>query len=162
MRWLSFYRDSEDAKGPLAYKNATFGYVVRDGEAQEGVVDAGKRSQFETLKQAIEENALDTIVESCGQSPDFALGEITYAPTITQPNKILCIGLNYKAHQEETGRGGEGVPTVFARFAAAQIGHNQEMLRPKESGALDFEGEIVQTPLKVKFYKSWHIYSKPV
>ena len=41
MRWLSFYRDSEDAKGPLAYKNATFGYVVRDGEAQEGVVDAG-------------------------------------------------------------------------------------------------------------------------
>ena len=74
--------------------------------------------------------------------PDFALDEITYAPTITQPNKILCIGLNYKAHQEETGRGGEGVPTVFTRFAAAQIGHNQEMLRPKESGALDFEGEI--------------------
>ena len=91
MRWLSFYRDSEDAKGPLAYKNATFGYVVRDGEAQEGVVDAGKRSQFETLKQAIEENALDTIVESCGQSPDFALGEITYAPTITQPNKFSVL-----------------------------------------------------------------------
>ena len=85
MRWLSFYRDSEDAKGPLAYKNATFGYVVRDGEAQEGVVDAGKRSQFETLKQAIEENALDTIVESCGQSPDFALGEICLLYTSPRP-----------------------------------------------------------------------------
>ena len=91
MRWLSFYRDSGDAKGPLAYKNATFGYVVRDGEAEEGVVDAGKRSQFETLKQAIEENALDLIVESCGQTPDFALGEIAYAPTITQPIKSFVL-----------------------------------------------------------------------
>ena len=58
------------------------------------------------------------------------------------PEKILCVGLNYKAHQEETGRGGEGVPTVFVRFAAAQMGHGEPMVRPRESASLDFEGEI--------------------
>ena len=65
-----------------------------------------------------------------------------FAPTITDPKKILCVGLNYKAHQEETGRGGEGVPTVFVRFAAAQMGHGEPMVRPRESASLDFEGEI--------------------
>ena len=54
----------------------------------------------------------------------------------------MCVGLNYKAHQEETGRGGEGYPTIFVRFADAQMGHNAPMIRPLESTSLDFEGEI--------------------
>ncbi|MFM7120583.1 MAG: fumarylacetoacetate hydrolase family protein, partial [Gammaproteobacteria bacterium] len=42
----------------------------------------------------------------------------------------------------ETGRGGEAFPTIFARFANAQVGHEQPMVRPHESATLDFEGEI--------------------
>lgn len=129
MRWLSFARD--DA--------VSFGYVTQDGE---GVVDAGARSEYASLKDAIAADALAKLAEQCGDSADLALEGLTYAPTITNPNKILCVGLNYKAHQEETGRGGEGVPTIFARFAAAQVGHNQPMIRPRESNTLDFEGEI--------------------
>ena len=79
---------------------------------------------------------------SQGDAADLALAEITYLPTITNPDKIFCVGLNYKAHQEETGRGGEGVPTIFVRFAAAQMGHEAAMVRPIESATLDFEGEI--------------------
>jgi len=67
---------------------------------------------------------------------------VVYAPTIIDPQKILCVGLNYRAHQQETGRGGEGVPTLFVRFAAAQVAHNSAMIRPIESRTLDFEGEI--------------------
>ena len=73
----------------------------------------------------------------------MALEGITYLPTVTRPDKILCVGLNYKAHQEETGRGGEGFPTIFVRFANAQMGHEAPMVRPEESVTLDFEGEIV-------------------
>ena len=65
-----------------------------------------------------------------------------YLPVITNPDKILCVGINYKAHQEETGRDPTSHPTIFVRFAAAQIGHEQPMIRPKESDRLDFEGEI--------------------
>lgn len=129
MRWLSFERDGA----------VSFGYVTQDGE---GVVDVGARSEYASLKDAIAGDALATLADQCGDSTDLALEGLTYAPTITNPNKILCVGLNYKAHQEETGRGGEGVPTIFARFAAAQVGHNQPMIRPRESNTLDFEGEI--------------------
>ena len=72
----------------------------------------------------------------------MALADIRYLPTITNPDKILCVGLNYKAHQEETGRGGEGIADHLRSFAGAQMGHEAPMVRPTESATLDFEGEI--------------------
>lgn len=126
MRWLSFERNGE----------ASFGRVV-DG----GVVDAGRRTGIPTLKAAIA-RGLEEVAAEAGDSADCALDEITYLPTITDPDKILCVGLNYRDHQEETGRGGEDNPTIFVRFAAAQVGHLGKMLRPNESDSLDFEGEI--------------------
>lgn len=142
MRWLSFYRSSPDASLGPAYTQASFGYVVQAQDGTEGVVDVAARSDFGTLREAIAANALDRLVEHCGDQADLSLDGLHFAPTITDPKKILCVGLNYKAHQEETGRGGEGVPTVFVRFAAAQMGHGEPMVRPRESASLDFEGEI--------------------
>ena len=129
MRWLSFQRDGA----------STFGFVTSDGA---GVVDAGARGEFADLKSAIAAGTLSELASSCGDDADLSLDEVSYLPTITNPDKILCVGLNYKAHQEETGRGGEGFPTIFARFAAAQMGHEQPMIRPTESATLDYEGEI--------------------
>ncbi|MEM9622898.1 MAG: fumarylacetoacetate hydrolase family protein [Pseudomonadota bacterium] len=129
MRWLSFARDG----------GVSFGYVTADGQ---GVVDAGARTAYQGLRAAIEADALEGIAQQCGDEADLPLVDLVYAPTIPDPQKILCVGLNYKAHQEETGRGGEGVPTIFVRFAAAQMGHAQPMIRPRESNTLDYEGEI--------------------
>ncbi|MEM7098061.1 MAG: fumarylacetoacetate hydrolase family protein [Pseudomonadota bacterium] len=129
MRWLSFAAEGQE----------TFGYVTSDGT---GVVDAGTKSDFASLREAIAADALGRLADQCGDLADFALADLTFLPTITDPAKILCVGLNYKAHQEETGRGGEGVPTIFVRFAAAQVAHNQPMIRPRESNTLDYEGEI--------------------
>ena len=129
MRWLSFYHNQE----------LTFGYVTSDCE---GVVDVGSRSDFTSLRDVLEAGALSSLPQECGDSADIALQDVDYAPTITNPKKILCVGLNYKAHQEETGRGGEGFPTIFVRFAAAQVAHQKPIIRPKESQSLDFEGEI--------------------
>ena len=129
MRWLSFLREGAPS----------FGYVTADGA---GVVDAGARCRHGDLKSAIAAGALPGLVRELGDSADRPLAGLTYAPTIPNPDKILCVGLNYRAHQEETGRGGEAHPTIFVRFAAAQVGHEQAMLRPRESAALDYEGEI--------------------
>ena len=142
MRWLSFYRSSPDASSGPTYTQATFGYVVQTQNGAEGVVDVGLRSDYATLREAIAAQALSTLAAQCGNQADLPLEGLHFAPTITDPKKILCVGLNYKAHQEETGRGGEGVPTVFVRFAAAQMGHGEPMVRPRESASLDFEGEI--------------------
>lgn len=129
MRWLSFLRDG----------TPTFGYLTSDGA---GVVDVGQRGRFADLKSAIAADALAELGQLCGDTADLPLAGITYLPTVPNPDKILCVGLNYKAHQQETGRGGEGYPTIFVRFASAQIGHEQPMVRPLESNTLDFEGEI--------------------
>ena len=82
--------------------------------------------------------------EAAKRKPDHALRDVKYLPVITNPDKILCVGINYKAHQEETGRDPTSHPTIFVRFADAQIGHEQPMIRPKESDRLDFEGEIAR------------------
>jgi 2-keto-4-pentenoate hydratase/2-oxohepta-3-ene-1,7-dioic acid hydratase in catechol pathway len=129
MRWLSFVRDGR----------ATFGFVTADGQ---GVVDVGARGGYPDLRAAIAANALADLARASGSAADLPLAGLRYLPPITNPEKILCVGLNYKAHQEETGRGGEGFPTIFARFANAQIGHEEHMVRPVESATLDFEGEV--------------------
>lgn len=129
MRWLTF-----------AYQGrASFGVVSAGGDT---VIDVGARSLYPDLKSAIAANALDGLALSSRGETGIPLDAITYLPTITNPDKILCVGLNYRAHQEETGRGGEPYPTIFVRFAAAQMGHKAPMLRPRESNTLDYEGEI--------------------
>ena len=129
MRWLSFEHDGK----------ATFGFVKGDG-----VVDIGRRApDVPDLRAAIAADRLDSLAAEAKALPaDLPLAGLVYLPVIPNPGKILCAGLNYKAHQQETGRGGEPHPTIFARFAAGQVAHNQPMWRPRESAHLDFEGEI--------------------
>lgn len=129
MRWMSFSHQGR----------ASYGVVNAAGD---GVIDVGARAQYADLKAAIAAGALAGLARAAQGESAIPLNAITYLPTITNPDKILCVGLNYKAHQEETGRGGEPYPTIFVRFAAAQMGHNQPMLRPRESNTLDYEGEI--------------------
>jgi 2-keto-4-pentenoate hydratase/2-oxohepta-3-ene-1,7-dioic acid hydratase in catechol pathway len=133
MRWLSFERDGK----------ATFGVVT--GEAgSEGVVDVGALEPgLADLRAAIASGRLAAIgAASSGRPADLPLAGLTLLPVVTNPAKILCAGLNYRDHQAETGRGGEPYPTIFTRFAAAQVAHGQAMWRPRESANLDFEGEI--------------------
>ncbi|MEZ5559933.1 MAG: fumarylacetoacetate hydrolase family protein [Pseudomonadales bacterium] len=130
MRWLTFLKGNGQS---------TFGYVTSDGA---GVVDVGSRCEFADLKSAIAADVLGRLAERCGDKADLPLRHVRYLPPIGNPDKILCVGLNYRAHQAETGRGGEPFPTIFVRFANAQVGHDQPMVRPRESETLDFEGEI--------------------
>jgi 2-keto-4-pentenoate hydratase/2-oxohepta-3-ene-1,7-dioic acid hydratase in catechol pathway len=129
MRWLS-YRHGD---------RSTFGFVTRDGT---GVVDAGARGPYADLKAALAADGLAALAARCGDTADVQLADVRYLPPVTNPDKILCVGLNYKSHQAETGRGGEAFPTIFVRFANAQVGHEQPMVRPVESNTLDYEGEI--------------------
>ena len=129
MRWMSFAHQGR----------ATFGVLSPSGDS---VIDIGARSQYADLKSAIAADALNGLALSARGETAIPLAKVSYLPTLPNPDKILCVGLNYKAHQEETGRGGEPYPTIFVRFAGAQMGHNAPMIRPPESNTLDYEGEI--------------------
>ncbi len=71
-----------------------------------------------------------------------ALADVTFLPPIPDPDKIICIGLNYLTHILEGGREPPKQPTIFTRWANSQVGHGQPIVRPKVSDTLDFEGEL--------------------
>lgn len=110
-----------------------------------GVIDLGKRigAQYPSIKALIAADALDAAkAAAAGAQADHTLSDITFLPVIPDPDKIICVGLNYADHVVETAREKTEDPALFVRFADSQIGHNEAILVPKESTHLDYEGEI--------------------
>ena len=106
-------------------------------------LDPAMLAKFPTLKSAIAANALAEVADSLSsRTADTTVEGATYLPLIGDPDKILCVGLNYHDHRKEGGHEEVDNPTIFTRFANAQIGHNQPMLRPPETHTLDYEAEL--------------------
>jgi 2-keto-4-pentenoate hydratase/2-oxohepta-3-ene-1,7-dioic acid hydratase in catechol pathway len=118
---------------------ASWGLVEGDTVADLGALP-GQR--FPDLKSAIAADVLAEVAASAGTARHHALSDIAWLPVIPNPDKIFCIGLNYETHRQETGRAEVANPTVFARFANSQTGHLSDIIRPRVSTDLDFEGEL--------------------
>ena len=76
-------------------------------------------------------------------APLVDLGSVTLLPPVSDPEKIVCIGLNYKDHSAESGFKQPDFPTIFGRFNSSLIAHGAPILRPAFSEQLDYEGELV-------------------
>mgnify|MGYP000034028313 CR=1 FL=1 len=75
--------------------------------------------------------------------PQWPLSALKLLPPITDPDKILCIGVNYPSHAGETGRPANLVqPSVFVRFPSSQVGHEAPVICPRLSSKFDYEGEL--------------------
>jgi 2-keto-4-pentenoate hydratase/2-oxohepta-3-ene-1,7-dioic acid hydratase in catechol pathway len=68
---------------------------------------------------------------------------VIFTPPIANPEKIVCVGLNYKDHSAESGFEQPNYPTLFGRFNSSLIGHGAPIVRPEVSEQLDYEGELV-------------------
>jgi 2-keto-4-pentenoate hydratase/2-oxohepta-3-ene-1,7-dioic acid hydratase in catechol pathway len=75
-------------------------------------------------------------------TPYYSLDEVQLLPVIPNPEKIICVGLNYESHRLETGMPEMKHPVLFTRFASTQIAHGAPIVRPNISEKLDFEGEL--------------------
>jgi len=96
-----------------------------------------------TLPELIAQGAdLLRIGRSLGQSPAIDLNAVRLLPPVPVPPKILCVGLNYDDHLEESGLKKPTYPEIFARFATSLIAHQEPIRRPRESIALDYEAEL--------------------
>ena len=76
------------------------------------------------------------------QAPAIDLGAVRILPPVPRPPKILCVGVNYDDHIEESGLKKPTYPEIFARFATSLIAHGDPIRRPGESSALDYEAEL--------------------
>lgn len=119
----------------------SFGQVVGDG-----IVDLGDRlrHRYAGLRGLIAADALGEAAKATkGAAADYALSDISFLPTLPDPGKIICVGINYEAHRIETGRPKSDYPTLFVRFPESQVGHLEPMIKPKASERFDYEGELV-------------------
>jgi nitrite reductase/ring-hydroxylating ferredoxin subunit len=106
--------------------------------------DAAKLINFisHSLRAAIAGGALDRVAEVSGAAPDIALSQVTLLPPITDLDKIICAGRNYRAHATEAGGPPPENPQVFLRLVNTLVAHNQPMVCPRISGDFDYEGEL--------------------
>jgi 2-keto-4-pentenoate hydratase/2-oxohepta-3-ene-1,7-dioic acid hydratase in catechol pathway len=115
--------------------------VVKDG----GVVDLRRRfgDRLPTLRALLSAGALPEAERIARDTaPDFPLDGLQLAPVIPDPDKIICIGMNYRDHVAEVGRTVTEKPALFARFAGSQVGHLQPLVKPAVSDQFDYEGEL--------------------
>ncbi len=70
------------------------------------------------------------------------VSEFTPAAAVQTPEKIVCVGLNYRDHVAEGGRAAPERPLLFAKFANAVIADGQPIIHPAGSHALDLEAEL--------------------
>lgn len=122
--------------------NASFGAVVDDK-----LVDLGARHpELADLRDAIRKDQLTALsAEAASLEPDLAIGDITFLPPVPNPEKVICIGVNYANRNAEykDGSSAPKYPSVFMRTRESLVGHEQALMDPPESDQLDYEGEIV-------------------
>jgi 2-keto-4-pentenoate hydratase/2-oxohepta-3-ene-1,7-dioic acid hydratase in catechol pathway len=125
-----------------SFQNAgvdTWGIVEKDE-----VIDVGSvlSARFPDLKSLIKSAAYEAALDAAKSAPRLPFAGLAWLPVIPNPDKILCVGLNYEMHRKETGRAEVSHPTIFGRFANTQTAHLKNILRPRVSTNLDFEGEL--------------------
>lgn len=67
---------------------------------------------------------------------------LTYGPVVPNPGKIICIGLNYRKHAEESGAAIPSHPVVFSKFSNTLAGHNESVPLPSVGEQYDYEVEL--------------------
>ncbi len=115
--------------------------LLKDGQ----VVDVGSRlnSRYGDLRSVLAARALRELDKAQTEAAlSFPVDGVKFLPVIPNPEKILCVGLNYISHRTETKRPETKHPSIFTRFADTQVGHGAPVLRPSFSTAFDYEGEL--------------------
>jgi 2-keto-4-pentenoate hydratase/2-oxohepta-3-ene-1,7-dioic acid hydratase in catechol pathway len=86
--------------------------------------------------------ALSAEGSATGEGAVLDPSSVTLLPPVPDPDKIICIGLNYRSHAEEFGLELPKAPTIFAKYRNALTGDGQPVELPAASEKVDFEAEI--------------------
>lgn len=130
-------------------KPATFtvdGKTTWGAVTDDGVPDlAPLFPDWPDLKSVIEAAGLDAVLNAARErTPDHAVRDVTFEIPIQNPEKIICVGVNFPGRNAEYKDGSDAPQymSLFPRFARSFTGHNRPLIRPKASSQLDYEGEI--------------------
>lgn len=129
MKLISFSRDGEPQVGAL----------LGSGQVLDLTLASGGR--IRDMKSVLADpRAAQTLLDLGGRGLDLA--SLTLLPPVPEPDKIICVGVNYDEHRLETGRSESAYPVLFTRFANTLIPSGAALVRPRVSEMFDFEGEL--------------------
>jgi acylpyruvate hydrolase len=100
----------------------------------EGILDAG----YASVGQLLRAGGLAELGALAGEPVQGA----RLLPPVTDPEKIICIGLNYRSHAEEQGAEPPETPTIFAKFRNALAAPDSQVPLPSWSSKVDYEAEV--------------------
>lgn len=125
---------------------ASFGVVIGEGDdCQLADLAPAAGGRHPTLRAFLADPAwreLAARVVDNVNGPRLPLASVRLLPVIPDPDKIFCVGINFASHVREAGREMPKWPMIFTRFAQSQIGHGADIIRPRVSEKLDYEGEL--------------------
>lgn len=130
MKYISFKVGGRDRFG-----------VVRGNE----IIDLSARTTFASFRDMLMRNGTEEVVRAIRYAPaDYRLDEVEYLIPVPDTDKIICVGVNYPARNDEYKDGSEQpkYPSLFMRCRNSVVGHGQPIVLPLESHQLDYEGEV--------------------
>ena len=129
-----------------------FATITHEGRQLWGLItDAGfhaaspSHPEWPTLRNVVADGALARIVDNAAAyEMTHPHGSFRYDIPVPDPEKIICVGVNFPDRNAEYKDGQDAPPymSLFPRFARSFVGHGTPLTRPPESPQLDYEGEI--------------------
>ena len=111
-----------------------FASVMHDGQPHAVAIDGATAIPLTDIAELGTDTPNEVLRDPpLNRSAAFALSDATLRPLVPRPGKVICVGLNYKAHIEETQREDSDYPVLFTKFATSLTGAYDPILCPPES-----------------------------
>ncbi len=132
MRLVTYASDRGPRAGVQTDEGVIDAWDLLGGDGESSVRDLLASGRIDELKSAIEAGT--------GEVLDIGVGGIL--TPVPDPDKIICIGLNYRAHAEETGADIPKAPTIFGKYRNALVPDGSTVTLPVASRKVDYEAEV--------------------
>jgi acylpyruvate hydrolase len=121
-----------------------FASVLHEGTPMAVLIDGDHAVPLRGI-QELGPDTPNSILRDPPLEPDsaFPAADLERRAVVPRPGKVICVGLNYAAHIEETKRERSDYPVLFTKFATTLTGPYADIPLPPESEAVDYEGEVV-------------------
>lgn len=145
MKIVSFLRDDALCTGALLpgdlvldFTHPAAGLPAADGPLEWCDLDGASHQAARRLVDAVESRT-DELAASGAIVP---LGSVSLEAPVPRPGKVICIGLNYRDHAEESGMDIPELPLVFSKFSSCVVGPEAEVVLPPGAKEVDYEAEF--------------------
>lgn len=115
---------------------------IHNGVGGVGILDGATIRPLVGIAQIDSSTDIETLASASTAIDAIAIESVALRPASPAPKRIICVGLNYRTHIEETHRDNSDYPALFPKYASSLIATGHEIQLPPETSQPDYEGEL--------------------